>query len=426
MSLSSGFADESMRSFIFALRALRRDWRAGELTVLLLALLVAVASVTSVAFFTDRARLGLQRQANELLAADLAVVSNRPLDIALDAQAQRLGLATARTLGFVSMVLAGGRTQLIEVKAVAPGYPLRGRLRTAAAPFERGVVTEDIPARGAAWLDSRLLSILGLSVGDRINLGDTRLRVARVLTAEPDRGGEVFSIGPRLLMNLADVAATGLIQTGSRVQYRLLLAGPQDGIEAFRARLKPRLDETLQVQDVRQARPEMHDALGRAERFLGLAALVSVILAGIAIAMAARRYSARHLDGAAMMRCLGATQNEITVIFSLQMAVLGLLASALGCALGYLGQEVLIALLRDLLLGPLPPPSWRPIWVGLATGTVTLLGFALPPVLRLKDVAPLRVLRRDLGPPPARAAAAPRAGPAPPPALLLWRGGGAE
>lgn len=357
-----------MRSFIFALRALRRDWRAGELTVLILALLVAVASVTSVAFFTDRARLGLQRQANELLAADLAVVSNRPLDIALDAQAQRLGLATARTLGFVSMVLAGGRTQLIEVKAVAPGYPLRGRLRTAAAPFERGVVTEDIPARGEAWLDSRLLSILGLSVGDRINLGDTRLRVARVLTAEPDRGGEVFSIGPRLLMNLADVAATGLIQTGSRVQYRLLLAGPQDGIEAFRARLKPRLDETLQVQDVRQARPEMHDALGRAERFLGLAALVSVIL-----------------------RVLGASRRQLLLGLAAEFVTLGLLAGLLAAAAAAAAGYVLGTRLFQLTYTASP---W--VWLaGLAAGALGVglggtvgayLGLRRPPIQVLRGV----------------------------------------
>jgi len=386
----------------FALRALGRDWRAGELGILVIALVIAVASVTSVGFFTDRIRQAMDQQAGELLAADLVVLSGEPVGEHLEREAVRRGLGTAHTLAFPSMILAGDRLQMADVKAVGDDYPLRGALRIAPAPFASDTTVGAGPDRGTVWLDPRLISVLGLSVGDRVDVGATRLQVAQVLSFEPDRGGDLFSIAPRLLMHLDDVPATELVQPGSRVRHRLLLAGTPEAVSGYRDWTATRLGPGETLQGIRDARPELRLALDRAQRFLGLASLVSVVLAGVAVAVAARRYATRHLDPAAIMRCLGATQGFVNRVFVAQMAILGLLASVGGCALGYVAQEGLVVMLSGLLPGPLPAPSAAPVALGLVTGLVTLLGFGLPPVTRLRDVPPSRVLRRDLLPLPAK------------------------
>ncbi len=386
----------------FALRALRRDWHAGELRVLALALVVAVGSVSSVGFFTNRVEQAMERQAGELLAADLVVVSPNPIAETVVREAEQRGLATGRTLGFASMLMAADRLQLTEIKAVNEAYPLRGILRVAPAPFAPEKAADQGPLPGTVWLDTRLASVLEAAVGDTVAVGKADLRVSQVLSYEPDRGGDLFSIGPRLMMNLADIPSTDLVQPGSRVKHRLLVAGEAATVADYRSWLTTRLAAGESLQGVRDARPELRMALDRAQRFLGLAALVSVVLAGVAVAVATKRYADRHLDPAAIMRCLGAVQGFVNRVFSIQMLVLGLGASLAGCTLGYLAQEGLAAMLADLLPAALPSPSPAPVLTGLATGLVTLLGFGLPPLIRLRNVPPSRVLRRDLAPLPAQ------------------------
>lgn len=383
--------------FYLPLRMLRREWRAGELRLLLIALTVAVASVTSVAFFTDRIAQALTRQANELLGADLVVVAKHPLPDTLAQAAARLNLKRAHTVTFLSMAVAGEDNQLAEVKAVSNAYPLRGQLRIAERPFAAGTITREVPAPGTVWLEPRLMTQLALRVNDTLSLGAAQFRVAAVLVQEPDRGGDFFSIAPRLLMNLRDLPATQLLQAGSRVSYRLQVAGAAQAVENFRAYLTTRLGPGERMEDVQNARPEVRAALERAQQFLGLAALVSVLLAGVAVAGAARRFSARHMDDCAVLRCLGATQGFIVHTYVSQMLWLGLLAGLFGCALGYLAQTVLADVLGSLVAAQLPAPSWRPVVFGLLVGLITLLGFGVPPLLALKDVPALRVLRREAG-----------------------------
>lgn len=392
-----------MMALIFSFRALKRNLRSGEHRLLIAAIAIAVASMTSVGFFTDRVRLALNQQAAELLAADLAVAATHAPDPAWEAKAQAEKLITARTASFPSVVLAGDNTQLVEVKAVTAGYPLRGALRIAYEAFGAEQVTRAIPVPGTAWVDARLLGALGLKVGGTLQLGATRFRITRVLAYEPDRGGNLFSFAPRLLLNEADLAGTRLIGPGSRVSYQLLVAGPADVLPGFRVWLQPRLAEGERIVDVRDARPELTVALERAEKFLGLAALVSVLLAGVAVATAARRYSARHLDAAAVLRCLGATQGFVVRVHLLEMLWLGLGASLLGSLIGYGAQQGLASLHAGLIAAALPPPSFLPVLSGVATGLLLLLGFALPSVLRIRRVPPARVLRRDLGPLPVSA-----------------------
>jgi len=382
-----------------ALRALNRDWRGGELRVLAAALVIAVASVAAVGFFTDRIQVAMERKSSELLGADLVVVSPDPVNQILTQEANERGLATTATLSLRSVVLAGEETSLAEVKAASRGYPLRGSLQVSERPFGPAQETRAIPAPGSVWLDERLLQALKLAVGGRLELGVSTLTVEKVLAYEPDRGGDLFSIAPRLLMNLADLPATALVQPGSRVEYRLLVSGETAAIDTYRAWAQTRLAPGEQVQGVRDARPELRVALERAQRFLGLAALISVILAGVGIAIAARRFAARHWDSVAIMRCVGATQAVVLRLFVFELLWLALLAGSAGVLVGYVAQEGLSLILGTLAgNGELPLPSWRPLAPALATGLLTLLGFGLPPLLRLRDVPPLRVLRRDVGP----------------------------
>lgn len=388
-----------MNSFTLSLRMLRREWRAGELRVLAAALVIAVASVTSVGFFTDRVGRALAQQANMLLGADLALISDHPLDTDFEREALRRGLRTAHTLSFPSMVLHGERAQLAEIKAVSRNYPLRGQLRVAQQPFSPDRASSEIPKAGTAWLDERLFNQLDAGAGAGLEVGGSHLAVSAVLTQEPDRAGVLFNLAPRLLMNIQDIPATGLIQEGSRVSYRLLVAGEVGMVELFRAWAAARLKRGERLEGVSDARPEIRAALARAERFLGLAALTSIILAAVAVVMATRRFMARHLDNCAVMRCLGAQQRLIFRLYLYQFILLGLAASLIGCLLGYIGQMVLAQRLGSMVAAELPLPSMLPAVQGILTGMATLLGFSLPFLQQLKHVPALRVLRRELGPP---------------------------
>jgi putative ABC transport system permease protein len=412
-----------MKSVRFSMRNLKREWRSGELRALALAIIVAVTAVSSVGFFANRIQRGLEMQAGELLGADLVVASSNPIPDAWLAEAERQGLRTAQTLTFPSVVLAGDRTQLAAIKAVSRNYPLRGKLKVSNGPYAPGEVTEQLPAAGQVWLDSRLMSVLAIPIGGSVQVGSASFTAARVLTYEPDRGGDFFAIAPRLLMRLGDVPRTQLLQPGSRVKYRLLVAGQPGTLEKFRAWIKPRLTRGEELLGVDDARPELRTALDRGRRFLGLASLVSVLLAGVAVAISARRYADKHLDSSAIMRCLGAEQGFISRLYILQITWLGIGAGAVGCALGYGAQSGLAMILAGILGVALPSPSWLPALVGMLTGLVTLFGFALPPLMRLKRVPPVRVLRRDIGAMPPRLVTVYGSALAAIGALILWQAG---
>ena len=379
---------------------LARDWRAGELQVLAAALVIAVAAVTSVAFFADRLGQALLRDAHQLLGADLVLVSDHPWQEEIPERIRSSGLKSAAALNFVSMVLNAGQSQLAGVKAVTEGYPLRGRLRTAPAPGAPDAPSERGPARGTVWLEERLVSALGAPVGSSIRLGGAELKVAAVLTLEPERSANFFNIAPRLMMHLEDVPATGLVQTGSRVWYYVYAAGPQQKISLLEKDLKGNLGRGQRVENLETGRPEVRASIERAERFLGLTALLAAILAGVAIALGARRFVERHLDGCAVMRCLGATQRKLVYLFGTEFFLLGVAACAAGTLLGFAAQSALAAALAGLLRGELPPPGAAPALQGFLVGLALLLGFALPPLVQLKNVPALRVMRRETAPGP--------------------------
>ncbi len=377
-----------------SLNFLRRDWRAGEWRVLLLALVLAVGSLATVGLFADRVKQALGQQAASLLGADLRITSTRPISADYRKMAQLRGLRVVESRTFPSMVSHQGRVLLSEIQAVEAGYPLRGKIEIDDGSLH---VADGIPLPGTVWADERLMRRLELRAGDEVGIGAQGFAVAARVVKDVDQSIGFASFAPRVLMNEADVASTGLLQEGSRITYRLMISGDAAQVAALRAALTPNNNERLE--DVRDARPEIRTALERAEHFLGLAALTTAILAGVAILLAARRYVARHLDGCAVMRCLGAQQGQVLGLFLYQFLLAGLIAVLAGLLLAFVTQAALVnSIMPD---ASLPQPGVMPAVKAALSGFALLFGFAYIPLLQLRRVSPLRVMRREMGSPEA-------------------------
>ncbi|HQY38856.1 MAG TPA: FtsX-like permease family protein [Giesbergeria sp.] len=386
-------------------RTLLRDLRAGELRLLAVAVTLAVAALTSVAFFADRLQGGLQRDALQILGGDAVVASDNPTPEAFVQRAQALGLQSVTTMGFPTMGRAsdaqGGASRLVAFKSVQGGYPLRGSLTVALAPGAPEQVTRDIPAPGEVWVDAPLLDALGLAMGDGLLLGDAQLRIARIIVIEPDRGAGFMSFAPRVMVNEADVPATGLVQPASRLTYRFAVAGEPGAVRTFMAWAEKEVTQPgvhgVRLESLESGRPEMKQTLDRAQKFLSLVALLAALLSAVAVALAARGFAASHLDASAMLRVLGQSQRTIAWSYAIEFILVGLAASLLGVVLGYAVHYVFVLLLAGLVESALPAASVWPAALGLGVGLTLLLAFGLPPVLQLAQVPPLRVIRRDMG-----------------------------
>ena len=387
------------RLLALASRQLLRDARAGELRVLFFALLVAVTASTAIGYFSARLSDGMQRRASEFLGADLLLTGTSPAAPAQIEEGKRLGLDHARLVEFSSVIAGDEAIQLVSVKAADSRYPLRGQLKSASAPYAAEQPSPG-PRPGEAWAEARVLAALDLQVGDRIELGATSLRLSRVLTYLPDEAGDFYSLTPHVLMHLDDLAATEVVQPGSRVRYRDQWRGAPEALQTYRQAAEPSLAANQRLEDARDGSRQVGGALNRAERYLNLASLAAVLLAGVAVALSAARFAARRFDSSALLRCLGLSRRQALSLFSLQLAMLGLVASLAGALLGWLGQHGLFYLLQGLLPADLPAGGPGPAVAGMATGLVALAGFALPPLAALGRVPPLRVLRRDLLPVP--------------------------
>ncbi|MFM7331117.1 MAG: ABC transporter permease [Brachymonas sp.] len=388
------------------LRSLWRDLRAGELRLLIVAVSLAVAALTAVGFFADRIKGGLQRDARALIGGDAVVSSDKPTPAEIVAKAQELGLKRVGTVGFPTMARApedgGGASKLVALKAVEPGYPLRGSLKIATAPDAPEQATRAIPETGSVWVDGNLPDSLGLKMGDALLLGAIKLRVDRVIMAEPDRGAGFMNFAPRVMINAQDLAATGLVQPASRMTYRMaVISEDQRSVKTFSdwvaAKDKSGEFRGLRLESLEGGRPEMRSTLDRAEKFLNLVALLAALLSAVAVGIAARGFAARHLDQCAMLRVLGVSQRSMAGGYVFEFAVVGVVASALGVLLGYAVHFGFVMLLSGLVESSLPPASIWPVLFGLGMGLTLLAAFGLPPVLQLAQVPPLRVIRRDVG-----------------------------
>lgn len=389
-----------VRLLSLALRQLLRDARAGELRVLFFAVLVAVAASTAIGYFGARLNGAMVLRATEFLGADLVLEGSSPAREEQIRVGNELGLKHAQIVEFSSVIATDNGIQLSSIKAADDAYPLRGQLKSAAQPYGEEQPGGG-PKSGQAWVEPRLLTALDLKVGDDIDVGSKTVKITRVLTYEPDRAGNFYSLTPRVLINLDDLQATGIVQPGSRVSFRELWRGEAPALQSYRDVIQPGLEANQRLLDGRDGNQQIGGALGKAERYLNMASLVAVLLAGVAVALSATRFANRRFDASALLRCLGLSRRETLWLFSLQLAMLGLLASVTGALLGWLAQLGLFALLHDLLPTDVPPGGVMPALAGMGTGLVALAGFALPPLAALGRVPPLRVLRRDILPIPA-------------------------
>ena len=387
-------------------RTLWRDVRSGELRLLVLAVTLAVAALTAVGFFSDRLQGGLQRDARQLLGGDAVVATDNPTPAVFNQQAQQQGLKSVHTLTFPTMARAseaqGGTAKLVALKAVEPGYPLRGSMRLKLPTGTIEIVAQSIPERGQVWVEPQLMDALGLSMGDPLLLGNSRFTIAAAIANEPDRGTGFMNFSPRVMVNSADIASTGLVQPASRISYRMAVAGNDSQIKAFVqwADLQIKGDPPMRgvrIESVQTGRPEMGQTLDRANKFLSLVALLAALLSAVAVALAARSFAASHLDDCAMLRVLGLSQRTIAASYCWEFALVGLFASGLGVAIGFCVHYLFVVLLAGLVDASLPAASLVPVFLGLGMGLTLLVAFGLPPILQLAQVPPLRVIRRDVG-----------------------------
>ena len=394
--MTSAVSPSASPSFLrLGFRAFVRDWRAGELRLLLLALLIAVAAITSVDFLADRTGQVLERDAAQMLGGDLVLRSAQSLPEAFSAQAQEAGLAVGHMMQFPSMAMHGDASTLVSLKAVDGAYPLRGAMHIAGSLEDPGQPVEGGPVPGTVWVDALLLSTLAASPGDSLEVSDLRLQVAGIIRHEPDRGTQFVNLAPRLMMHLSDIPSAGLLGPGSRVRHFLLMAGAPDAVRRYRQWLEPRLERGQRLRTLEDSRPEVTRVIERAESFLVLVALLSVLVAAIAIGLAARQYTRRHTEGIAVLRCLGAGRRLLLGVLWVEFTLVALAGASAGIVLGYVVHHGLVGMLAGWLDTPLPPPTLMPVLQGWASGCLLLLGFALPPLAALRHVPPARVLRRD-------------------------------
>lgn len=377
-----------------AWRALRREALAGDLLTVFAALVLGVAVMTAVGTLVNRVNLALTGSAAEMLGGDLGVAGRDDPPAAFADEAQRRGLAHTRLASFGSVLFQGDASQMASIKAVEAGYPLRGALRVRATPGGALIADAGMPAKGQAYADPRLLQALGLKAGDDLEFGAGTLRIAGIIESEPDAGGDLLTLSPTLLVNRADVEGTGLLGPGSRINYRLMFAGPATDIAAFRQWLLPQV-KGMRLLSVNDTQRGVRQAFDLAGRFLGLSALLAVLLAGVATALAANRFALRRIDQVAILRCLGARQRDILAGLALQLLMLAVPACAIGIGLGMTAQEGLVQVLGSLVPQRLPLPEAMPALTGAGIGLLLLFGFGLPPLLRLRGVPPMRVLNRS-------------------------------
>ena len=382
-----------MKPLVFAARSLRREFRHGELATLAAALILAVAALTAVGTLASRVESAILASAAELLGADLGISARRaPVPESFVAKAKELGLASSPSIEFSSVVFAGENSQFSEVRAVDDSFPLRGNLIVNNEAGPKQIVSA--PASGEVFADRGVLNALHRAVGDHLQLGGRDLRIVGEIVSAP--GGSVFQFAPTLLMNLGDAETSGLLGSGSRATYRVLVAGDSDAVERFSAWAKPNLPPSARLTTVADAQANLRNAFERGENFLRLAALLAALLAGIAVALAAQRFARRKTEEVAVLRCLGASRREIVLALTLELVLLALPACALGALLGLGLQQIAFAFASELLGGSTPSLPLAPALSAYLIGLTVLFGFALPPLLRLRDVEPMRVFRRDM------------------------------
>ncbi|PID45561.1 MAG: hypothetical protein CSB47_07885 [Proteobacteria bacterium] len=374
----------------------RQAWRIAEMRLLFLALLVSVTAVTSVNFFTDRTDRSMTQQATQLLGADMIVRSSRPLNKNYLTQAAQFGLQRAEMIRFRSMVSVGDELQLSDIQAVSEQYPLRGAIETSTRLDALGELDSvSNLTSGQVWADAQLLTSLNIAPQSEVRIGRSLFNLSKVLMKTPDQSSNVFQFSPKVLMPLADLPTTGLLTPGSRAQFNYLFAGSDAQINAMREWLTPQLKTGERIETLNDGLPSVKTALSRAQRFLNTAALLSVILAGAAIALTSYSFSRHETHPVAVLKTMGASRRRILLRYLSQLLLASTVAALLGAVLGYFIQHGIAYALRDVIGQTLPAPSFMPVIIGLLTSWIMVLSFSSPQLLQLVNTLPVQIFQNQ-------------------------------
>ena len=384
--------------FLLAAKHWLNDLRSNEKRLLILATLLAAVSMSMISSFSDRLSRTMQYRASELIAADLTIFSSREINDEFISKASELGLRHSQALGFSTMAFANDQLQLVRVRSVQENYPLKGYNQLANEFYGKGEFIKAAPAPGKVWAEERILQKLNANIGDAIEIGESVFQIEKILQQDADRSGSLFSPFGRLLMSRQDVAKTGVIGEGSRIWYKQYYAGSEDAVASFVSWLEPRLDKTQKLGGIKDGQENVSSALGKAQQYLSLASLISVLLAAVAIALCAQRYSERHFNTAALLRCLGASSEQVRAIFVYKLMLTALLGAVCGALIGFVLHFALLEVVADILPKDLMPARFTPVLVSMLCAALVLMLIALAPILNLNKVSPARVLRRELKP----------------------------
>ena len=378
------------------MRIFLRDWYRGDLLNLILSICLAMASVSVVYLIINRVESATNQQASQVLGADLVVTSPKPIVLPWLEEAQNLRLTKAEIVEFASVLVANGKHQLSAVKAVS--YPLKGRIEIADTPYAAKNTVIGPPTKGKIWVEPRILAVLSTEKGNKLELGHTDLQIDGAIMLQPGQGSTLFNIAPTAIIGLQDLFATKVIQPGSRVTYRYLFVGPTNEIKKYQEWLEPQLDTSQRLVTIFDESPMAGSTILRSKKYISLSGLLTLILLGVSIAMSANRYTSRQFDMSALMRCFGMNNNQVLSIFVMILLTVSLLGISVGALLGLAFQSLMVDWLASLFGDNLPPAEYSALLLPMLTSLILLLGFAMPSLIRLKSVPPMRVLRRQLEP----------------------------
>lgn len=386
---------------MLALKLLIRNWRSGELKLLGVSLILAVAVLSAIAIFTDRLDATLLVQSNSVLGADIVVEGNHIHNPEWERDADNAGIKHTQADEFMSVVYAGDEMRLSAIKAIADAYPLRGQFEISDIPFtldpKEISIAQGIPAQGEVWVDSRLFSALKLKLGDKVAVGDYELTVKHILIREPDGINPVSAFGARLVMNIKDIPQTHIIQPGSDVKYHWLLAADSERkLDQFIEKIKPQLSKHQKLETLKSSQERLSGTLDVAKKFLLLTAVIAVLLAGVAIAIASRQFSERHTNQVALMKSLGLVAGRVRSLYFAQLFLLASVASIIGLLLGSVIQTLVVSSLQTFYNAVFMPAGIYPYILSFASGIICLICFALPSLWYLPGIPPLKILRKEL------------------------------
>lgn len=378
-----------------AFKFFKRDFKRGELAILLWSVIIAMASVSSIYLLVNRIEMATESEVADVLGADLVITSPRPIDTEWIERADALGLAQASSVEFASVLFANDKLQLSQVKAISNNFPLKGQLEIADQAYAKGRAINQPPPQGEIWLQPRLFNQLALNIGDSIEVGYAKFTVAAILNRQPEQGTTLFNIAPTAIIHVDDLAATKIIQPGSRVVYRYLFAGKKTALTEFLTFVEKRKLSSQRISSVYEESPMAGSALKNSKKYLGLASLLTLILLGIAIAIAINRYTQKQFDACALMRCFGLTGQQVLKIFSYVLCMVCVIGIIAGSLIGLVFQQLLLAIVAEFYNQQLPAAQLNSLLLPILVTLSLFFGFSLPAFLRLKSISPMMILRRQ-------------------------------